>query len=110
MMFEGSHESVRACSRFRSLPSTSQWAQVQDFPNASGPGRKWTGEYICLRFIEVPTANGGTIRVRPVLTLEKLPTQPGADESFQVSNLPKRMTFPTRAAAVGYACANIHEM
>lgn len=105
MAFEGTHESVRDCARSLSLPSTVRWAQVKDFPNESGPGPKWTGHYICLKFVEFPDAQGGTRRVRPYLTVQKAEAAPGSAESYVLMNLRTRNSFPTKQAAVEHGCA-----
>jgi hypothetical protein len=107
MLFEGSNASVRACSKFRSLPSTARWAQVKDYPNRTGPGPKWTGEYVCLRFIALPDASGGTLRARPILTIQRELTTSTAGESYRVENLRNKMTFPTKEAAVEYGCSQV---
>jgi hypothetical protein len=104
LAFEGSDADVRACSSSRSFPSTVHWAQVRQHTNDLGSYRQWTGDYICLRFIAIPNAEGGSTRVRPYLTVRDAMRAGAKIPGFELAQLPHQV-FPTKVAAVEAGCA-----
>jgi hypothetical protein len=101
MMMEGSDSQVRACSRHRGLPSTSTWAQISE--RTYDYNGMWTGEYLCLKFVETRNPIGQAISLRPSVQVkdemkggERLP-------GYSVSSI-RRETFPTKEAAVAAGC------
>jgi len=95
---------IRDCSRELSLPSTSSWAQVkQNITVHNANSRQWSGDYICLFFVQPAGAAGGDARVRPYIKV-KQPVRDGAIlPGFEASGLDT--IFPTKVAAVEAACA-----
>ena len=69
-----------------------------------GGYRQWTGDYICLRFIAKPTAEGGRIRVRPQLTVSDAMRAGARIPGYQLAHVPNQV-FPTKVAAVEAGCA-----
>jgi hypothetical protein len=101
---EGSDADVRACSSDQSFPSTEEWAQVRQQFKDVGGYRQWTGEYICLRFIAKPNAEGGRTRVRPHLTVSDAMRAGARIPGYQLASVPNQV-FPTKVAAVEAGCA-----
>jgi hypothetical protein len=101
---DGSDADVRACSKERSLPSTVVWAQVSNRFYDFGGQRRWTGDYICLKFVEKLPATGQRVRMRPYLTVSSAARDGVMAPGFEVSTIPNK-TFPTKVAAVEAACA-----
>jgi hypothetical protein len=93
---DGSDEEIRDCSRQRSLPSTTSWAQVKQqviVNQARGNLRQWTGDYICL----------GRPQMRPFLRVSQAMHDGAPVPGFQLGTAPK--VFPTKVAAVEAGCA-----
>lgn len=101
---DGSDADVRACSRERSLSSTTVWAQVSNRFYDFGGQRRWSGDYICLKFVDKPLATGERVRMRPYLTVSSAVRDGAMAPGFEVNTIPNR-TFPTKVAAVEAACA-----
>ena len=94
---ESSWEEVRACSRSRSLPSTLQWAQVEDRIETTGNRRQWTGDYLCVKPVE-------NERMRRWLSVSAA-TQAGQPvPGFQLRGSKDNRIYPTKVAAVEAGC------
>jgi hypothetical protein len=101
MMMEGSDSQVRACSRSRGFPSTNTWAQISE--RVYDYNGMWTGEYLCLKFVETRNPIGQSISLRPTVRVsdemkggERLP-------GYSASGV-RRETFATKEAAVVAGC------
>jgi hypothetical protein len=101
---DGSDADVRACSKERSLPSTLVWAQVSNRFYDFGGQRRWTGDYICLKFVDKQLATGQRARMRPYLTVSSAARDGAMAPGFEVNTIPNK-TFPTKVAAVEAGCA-----
>jgi hypothetical protein len=101
---DGSDADVRACSKERSLSNTPFWAQVSNRFYDFGGQRRWTGDYICLKFVEKQLATGQRVRMRPYLTVSSAARDGAMAPGFEVNTIPNK-TFPTKVAAVEAACA-----
>jgi hypothetical protein len=101
---DGSDADVRACSKERSLSSTPIWAQVSNRFYDFGGQRRWTGDYICLRFVDKHLETGQRMRMRPYLTVSSAARDGAMVPGFEVNTIPNRI-FPTKVAAVEAACA-----
>jgi hypothetical protein len=101
---DGSDADVRACSKERSLSSTPTWAQVSNRFYDFGGQRRWTGDYICLKFVDKNLATGERVRMRPYLTVSSAARDGAMAPGFEVNTIPNSV-FPTKVAAVEAACA-----
>jgi hypothetical protein len=101
---DGSDADVRACSKERSLSSTAVWAQVSNRFYDFGGQRRWTGDYICLKFVDKQLATGQRVRMRPYLTVSSAARDGAMTPGFEVNTIPNKI-FPTKVAAVEAACA-----
>jgi len=101
LMMEGSDSQVRACSRHRGFPSTSTWAQwserIYDYNGM------WTGEYLCLKFVETRNPIGQHISMRPTVVVKDEMKGGARVPGYSVSSI-SRETFQTKEAAVVAGC------
>ena len=101
---DGSDADMRACSKERALSSTPVWAQVSNRFYDFGGGRRWTGDYICLKFVDKHLVSGQRVRMRPYLTVSSAARDGAMAPGFEVNTIPGKI-FPTKVAAVEAACA-----
>ncbi len=101
---QGSDADVRACAKSRSLPSTPGWAQLRDRFVPMGARKRWTGDYLCLKFVELPQPAGGVARARPLVTVSAAMRGESMAPGFESPAL-KGQVFPTKVAAVEALCA-----
>ena len=103
LMMEGTDSQVRACSRFKKLPSTSTWAQVRE--KFEGGGKTWVGDYYCLgRMVEVPDSVGQTAMMRPMVRLREKRKAGDPQPRYRVTSIHDE-TFATREDAIVAGCA-----
>ncbi len=103
LSIQGSDADVRACSKSRSLPSTIGWAQLRERFVPVGTRKRWTGDYLCLKFVEVSSA-GTAARARPLVTVSAAMRGDAMAPGFESAAL-KGQVFPTKVAAVEALCA-----
>lgn len=101
---QGSDADVRACSKSRSLPSTIGWAQLRERFVPIGARKRWSGDYLCLKFVEFPQPAGGSARARPLVTVSTTMRGDVLAPGFESSAL-EGQVFPTKVAAVEALCA-----
>lgn len=103
LMTEGTDSQVRACSRFKKLPSTSTWAQVRE--KFEGDDKRWVGDYYCLgRMVEMPNSIGQTAMMRPMVRLREKRKAGEPQPLYRVTSIHDE-TFATREEAIAAGCA-----
>jgi hypothetical protein len=101
LMMEGTDAQVRACSKYRSLPSTATWAQVGESKPDLGA---WEGEYVCLRLVHTQNPLGQNIAIRPFVNVNAV-MDGGQLQGYKVRTKPRIKTlFATREEAVVAGC------
>jgi hypothetical protein len=101
MMMEGSDSQVRACSRSRGFPSTNVWAQISE--RTYDYNGMWTGEYLCLKFVDTFNPIGQRISIRPAVMVSDEMKGGERVPGYSTSAV-RRETFPTKEAAVAAGC------
>jgi hypothetical protein len=97
LLVEGGDAEVRACSKYRNLPSASTWAQFEQRTTREG---RWSGNFICLRMVETRNLIGEPIAMRPSVIVREATTRANA---YEVSSI-RGQTFLSREAAATAGC------
>lgn len=105
LAIHGSDEEIRACSSELSLPSTSSWAQVRQHIKVLADQnnvRQWTGDYICLKAPQTPSAPGERPR-RRMFTVSQAMREGRIVPGFELAK--NSQIYATKVAAVEAGCA-----
>jgi hypothetical protein len=99
LVLRGSAGDVRACSRSRNLPSTPEWAQVDE----SNTAARYQARIICLSMVEFVNPIGERVSMRPSLTVDEAMSGGAVVAGFTASSI-RRQNFPTVAEAASAGC------
>jgi hypothetical protein len=101
-MVSGTAADVRACSTHRKLESSSTWAQWNESKN----GESWSGEYVCLKLVQLRNPIGELVSMRPTVVVETHMSGGAVLEGYTTNRLRKQVfATPSEAATKGCEAA-----